>query len=68
MKFFKKNVKLEDIRRNDIIFWKGHVALALSDKINSCIWARKTVVMNMDKTIRKIKKTANLNVIGIKRI
>ena len=70
VKFFKKNVKLEDIRRNDIIFWKGHVALAISDKklIHAYGPEKKTVVMNIDKTIRKIKKTANLNVIGIKRI
>ena len=61
---------MEDIRRNDIIFWKGHVALAISDKklIHAYGPEKKTVVMNIDKTIRKIKKTANLNVIGIKRI
>ena len=70
VKFFKKNVKLEDIRRNDIIFWKGHVALALSGKklIHAYGPVKKTVIMDIDKTIHKIKKTANLNVIGIKRI
>ena len=70
VKFFKKNVKLEDIRRNDIIFWKGHVALALSDKklIHAYGPVKKTVIMDINETIHKIKKTANLNVIGIKRI
>ena len=70
VKFFKKNIKLEDIRRNDIIFWKGHVALALSDKklIHAYGPLKKTVIMDINKTIHKIKKTVNLNVIGIKRI
>ena len=70
VKFFKKNVKLDDIKRNDIIFWKGHVALALSNKrlIHAYGPVKKTVIMDIDKTINKIKKTANLNVIGIKRI
>ncbi len=70
VKFFKKNIKLEDIRRNDIIFWKGHVALALSDKrlIHAYGPLKKTVIMDINKTIHKIKKTANLKVIGIKRI
>ena len=70
VKFFKKNVKLDNIKRNDIIFWKGHVALALSNKklIHAYGPVKKTVIMDIDKTINKIKKTANLNVIGIKRI
>ena len=70
VKFFKKNVKLDNIRRNDIIFWKGHVALALSNKklIHAYGPVKKTVIMDINKTINKIKKTANLNVIGIKRI
>ncbi len=29
---------------------------------------KKTVVMDIDKTIKRIKETANLKVIGIKRI
>ena len=29
---------------------------------------KKTVIMSIDKTITLIKKTANLSVIGIKRI
>ena len=32
VKFFKKNVKLKSIKKNDVIFWKGHVAIALSKK------------------------------------
>ena len=70
VRFFKKNVRLKNIKKNDIIYWKGHVAVALSK--NKLIHAygpfKKTVIMNIDKTIKKIEKTANLKVIGIKRI
>ena len=32
VKFFKKNIKLKNIKKNDIIYWKRHVALVLSNK------------------------------------
>ena len=70
VKFFKKNIKLKKIKKNDIIYWKGHVALALSN--NKLIHAygpmKKTVVMGINQTIERIKKTAKLKVIGIKRL
>ena len=55
--------------QNDIIYWKGHVALALSKK-NSYAYGpmRKTVVMEINQTIERIRRTANLEVIGIKRL
>ena len=70
VKFFKKNVKLKKIKKNDIIYWKGHVALALSDKklIHAYGPMKKTVVMGINQTIERIKKTAKLKVIGIKRL
>jgi cell wall-associated NlpC family hydrolase len=70
VKFFKKKVKLKDIKKNDLIFWKGHVAIALSNKklIHAYGPLKKTVVMPIDKTISRIFKTANLKVIGIRRI
>ena len=70
IKYFKKNVKLENIKKNDIIFWKGHVALALSSKklIHAYGPEKKTVIMNINRTIKRIERTANLNVISIKRI
>jgi cell wall-associated NlpC family hydrolase len=70
VRFFKKNIRLKNIKKDDLIYWKGHVAVALSR--NKLIHAygplKKTIVMNIDKTIKKIKKTANLKVIGIKRV
>ncbi len=70
VKYFKRNIKLKNIRKNDIIYWKGHVALALSNKklIHAYGPMKKTVVMNIKQTIKKIDQTANLKVIGIKRI
>ena len=70
VKYFKKNIKLKNIKKNDIIFWKGHVAIALSK--NKLIHAygpmKKTVVMDIAKTIKRIKNTAKLEVKGIKRV
>ena len=70
VKYFKKNINLKDIKKNDIIYWKGHVAVALSKKklIHAYGPMKKTVIMNIDRTIDKIQKTAKLKVIGIKRV
>ena len=70
VKFFRKNIKLKKIKKNDIIYWKGHVALALSNKklIHAYGPMRKTVVMGINQTIKRIEKTAKLKVIGIKRL
>ena len=70
VKFFKKNVKLKKIRRNDIIYWNGHVALALSNKklIHAYGPMKKTVVMGINQTIKRIENTAKLKVRGIKRL
>ena len=70
IKYLKKNVKLVDIKKNDIIYWKGHVAVVLSK--NKLIHAygpmKKTLIMGINQTIKRIKQTANLKVIGIKRL
>ena len=70
VKYFKKNVKLKNIKKNDIIYWKGHVAIALSNKklIHAYGPMKKTVVMGINQTIKMIEKTAKLKVIGIKRL
>ena len=70
IKYFKKKVKLNNIKKNDLIFWKGHVALALSKKklIHAYGPRKKVVIMPIGKTIDIIYKTANLKVLGIRRI
>ena len=69
-KFFKKNIKLNKIKKNDIIYWKGHVALVLSNKklIHAYGPMKKTVIMGINQTIKRIEQTAKLKVIGIKRL
>ena len=70
VKYFKKNIKLKNIKKNDIIYWKGHVAIALSSKklIHAYGPMKKTVIMGIDQTIELIERTAKLKVIGIKRL
>ncbi len=70
IKYFKKKIKLHNIKKNDLIFWKGHVALALSKKnlIHAYGPYKKVVIMPIKKTIDRIYKTANLKVTGIRRI
>ncbi len=60
---------MKKIKKNDMIFWKGHVAIAISKTklIHAYGPMKKTVVMGIDQTISKIRKTANLKVLGIKR-
>ena len=70
IKYFKNNIKLKKIKKNDLIFWKGHVAIAISKHklIHAYGPLKKTLIMPINKTIDRIKNTANLKVIGIKRI
>ena len=69
-KYFKKDIKLKNIKKNDIIYWKGHVAVALSKKklIHAYGPMKKTVIMDISQTIKRIERTAKLKVIGIKRL
>ena len=69
IKYLKKKVSLNNIKKNDLIFWKGHVALAISK--NKLLHAygplKKVTIMPIKKTIDIIYKTTNLKVIGIRR-
>ena len=70
IRYFKKKIKFENIKKNDIIFWKGHVALALSKRklIHAYGPMKKTVIMEINQTIKKIEESAKLKVIGIRRL
>ena len=70
IKYFKKKIRLKNIIKNDLIFWKGHVAIAISryNLIHAYGPLQKTLTMPIKKTIDKIYKTTNLKVIGIRRI
>ena len=64
-RYFKK---FKSIKKNAIIFWKGHVAVCLSKRklIHAYGPKKKVVIMDIKKTINLIEKTAKLQVIGIK--
>ena len=70
VKYFKKNINLRKIKKNDNLFWKGHVAVALSKKklIHAYGPLKKTIIMGIDDTVKRIKRTAKLNLSKIKRI
>ena len=65
LKYFKKT---KSIKKNAIIFWKGHVAICISNTnlIHAYGPKKKVVLMNIKKTIKLIEKTAKLQVIGIR--
>ncbi len=69
LNYFKKKIKLQNIKKNDLIFWKGHVAIILSKNklIHAYGPSKKVSIMNINYTIKRIEKTANLKVIGIRR-
>ena len=68
--YFKKKIKLKNIRKNDLIFWKDHVAVVISKHtlIHAYGPSKKTLLKPINTTINKIYKTANLKVIGIRRV
>ena len=70
IKYFKKKIKFTNIKKNDLIFWKEHVAVIISKKklIHAYGPLKKVVVMPIKKTIERIYQTANLKVVGIRRI
>ena len=63
--YFKKAKK---IKKDAIIFWRGHVAVCLSKKILIHAYGpkKKVLIMNIKKTLKLIEKTAKLQVIGIR--
>ena len=65
IKYFKKAKK---IKKDAIIFWRGHVAVCLSKKILIHAYGpkKKVLIMNIRKTLKLIEKTAKLQVIGIR--
>ena len=64
IKFKKGTKKKIKFRVGDIIYWKGHVAICISSKklIHAYGPKKKVLVMEINKTIKLIKKTANLEV------
>ncbi len=67
---FRKGINIKKFKLGDIIYWKGHVAICINSKklIHAYGPKKKVLVMDINKTIKLIKKTANLEVKKIFRI
>jgi hypothetical protein len=69
-KFFRKEISIENIRKGDLLFWKGHVAIALSN--NKLVHAfgprKKVVIMGIKETVKKIYSKSKLPLLCVKRI
>ena len=65
VRYFKKAKK---IKKDAIVFWRGHVAICLSKKnlIHAYGPKKKVLIMNIKKTLKLIEQTAKLQVIGIR--
>ena len=69
IKYCKKKIS-KKFDKGDIIFWKGHVGICLdkSKFIHAYGPRKKVLIMPIDKTIKLIKKTANLKVKKVSNI
>ena len=65
-----KGINIKKFKLGDIIYWKGHVAICINSKklIHAYGPRKKVLVMDINKTIKLIKKTANLEVKKIFRV
>ena len=66
--FFKKKIPLSKIKKGDLIFWKGHVAIALNKKLLVHAYGpkKKVLIMPILKTIDLLQKK-KLRILSIKR-
>ena len=62
LRYSKTNIKKKKFKKGDIIFWKGHVAICIDEKklIHAYGPEKKVVIMLINKTLERIKKTATL--------
>jgi len=69
-KFFRKEIAIKNIRKGDLLFWKGHVAIALSNKklVHAFGPRKKVVIMGIKETIKKIYSKSKLPLLCVKRI
>ena len=69
-KFFKKEISLKKIKKGDLLFWKGHVAIALNNKklVHAFGAKKKVVIMGIKETIKKIYSKSKLPLLCVKRI
>jgi len=64
IRYSKKKRVTKNFKKGDIIFWKGHVAMCLNSKelIHAYGPKKKVLIMPIFQTIKRIEKTAKLEV------
>jgi len=67
---YSKKRNINNFKKGDIIFWKGHVAICLNKSllIHSYGPKKKVIIMNIKKTIFEIEKKSNLKILGSRNI
>ena len=70
IKYKKGSIIKKKFKKGDIIFWKGHVGVCIDSKklIHAYGPEKKVVIMPINKTIKRIEKTAKLKVKKVFRI
>ena len=70
IKYKKGIITKKKFKLGDIIYWKGHVAFCINSKklIHAYGPKKKVTIMPIEKTIKRIEKTANLKVKKICRV
>ena len=68
--FFKRKIGINNIKKGDLLFWKGHVAIALNNKklVHAFGAKKKVVIMGIEETIKKIYSKSKLPLLCVKRI
>ena len=63
IRYCRKNNR-DELRKGDIIFWKGHVGICINNKnfIHAYGPRKKVLIMPTQKTIKLIEKTAKLEI------
>ena len=70
IRYSKKNIKKDILKKGSIIFWKGHVAICINSKklIHAYGPENKVLIMPIRETIDRIERTAKLKVKKISSI
>ena len=70
IRYKKGNRSKKRFKIGDIIYWKGHVAVCISSKklIHAYGPEKKVIIMPINETIKRIERTANLEVKKICKI
>jgi len=70
IRYSKKNIKKNILKKGSIIFWKGHVAICINSKklIHAYGPENRVLIMPIKETIDRIERTAKLKVKKISSI